>query len=164
MYTLGNKKYINKDDIKAFVKSILETNYVTPGPNDVQKPWHPQKIFNDDHIEILTELATYHEDKHKKDDIFAVAVKKTNAGYNLMIDKSKFPNRYYPQWQPVSINKCIDNIKTDRSDVYYFSFGKYAGKYIDEINDDRYLSWILLESDLPQVIKDNVYNFLKTKQ
>ena len=163
MYTLGNKKYISKDDIKAHIKSILETNYVTPDPNSYQKHWHPQEITNDDQKELLIELATYHPDNHKKNEIFAVAVKKTNAGYNLMISKDSYQYRYNIEWHAVSVNKSIDNIKTDRTDVYYFSFGKYAGKYIDEINDDRYLSWILLESDLPQIIKDNVYNFLKTK-
>lgn len=156
MYKVGKQKFFKKEEIKDHVRLILDNHYKDPSPTG--KYWEVQPITDEDDIDFLKELVTHYGDfKFNKDEITGVGVKYSESGFILVVSA---PGAH---WRKVSIHKCVDNVKLEREDVYYFGFGKYCGKYIDEIDDDSYFVWIL-QSSLDKSIKDKVYEYLNTRQ
>lgn len=168
MFKIKDRSFTTKDDINEYLMDIKISNFRYPSLYyQMQRSFwdrKQQEISDKEYIDFLTELFNIgpYKDQYETPSKFAVNRKADVIRFE-MFTKLKDPDNIYRElWHPFSTKKCIDVLKTDR-DEFYFTFGKHKGKYISEVNDDNYLSWILT-SDLHERIKDPVYNYLKAKQ
>jgi hypothetical protein len=129
MYKIHNKEFSTKTDIKQYTSGLLINNL-------------GRTLVGDDDL-FARELLRYHEHNYNIDKIVSISCR--NISNNAMLAPVFQMVNKRGTVSQASLHTCINKMPDARNPIteYVFSFGKYKGKSVEEVNDIPYLKWLL---------------------
>jgi hypothetical protein len=146
MYKIYNKKFKTKQEIKDYChKTLLK--------------YSDYDDLNDDDFSFIKELMTFHPHKYDTSNVLSIQVVHKPKYQELVLNIRRLKRIRHER---TSVRQPINNIPVVVD--YVFNFGKYKGKNINEINDDRYISYLLDEwTDMSMPLRVKLNNYLNSK-
>lgn len=150
-YKIKNLEFKNKGEITNHCRDIMNRNT-------------NQILFGDD-LDFILEILSYHSDKDKLKGFKYIKVDNDRYDKNLCLWICKETKTGKEVIDDVSWTRCVGNIpfSVDKKVDYIFRFGKYKGKSIYDIEEDKqYIEWVIKNvKELNRVDKTLLKQFLK---
>jgi hypothetical protein len=131
-YTIRNIEFKNKTSIIAYCRELIARNQY-------------KKLCGDD-LDFMLELLSYHNDKSKLDNYKYIMVDDDKHHKNLCLWVYKETKSGLLVCDDISWTHSINNIPVNspKNMDYVFKFGKYKGISIYDIQDRKYIEWVLV--------------------
>lgn len=147
-YLINNKPFKSKGEITSYCRDLIARN--------------KEKILTGEDLEFMLSILSYHKNKNKLEghSYIKVDIDILNKNYCLWIYKFKSGIELR---NDISWTSCVANIPV-ASDIkidYTFKFGKYKDKSIYDIDDKKYLEWIVSCDNLFRGDKILINQYLK---
>ena len=154
MYKIYNKEFKTKQQIKDYCHQTL-------------LKYSDHDELDDDDLGFIKELMTFHPHKYDIPKVVSIQVVHKPKYQELVLNirklKSGRKTMYEIRRERTSVKQSITNIPVVVD--YVFSFGKYKGKSINEINDDGYIRYLLeVWTDMSMPLRTRFNNYLRGKK
>ena len=130
MYKIHNKEFKTKTEIKKFTSDLLINNL-------------GKTLTGDDDL-FAREVIKYHEHNYKSENIVNVSCKDFSNVEGRIVPVFLITNKR-GSVDNVSLHRCINKIPSADESIteYVLKFGKYKGMSVKDIDDKKYLWWLL---------------------
>jgi uncharacterized protein (DUF3820 family) len=149
MYIVNNINFKTKEEVKKRSKDILNNNV------GVSLVGEELNFFKD--------LIKNHQHKYNADDVVGIDVRYIDGNQKLLGISVGFSKKDKVWSELVSIKRSIDGltpINVVEMD-FIIPFGKYNGMNIKDVNDEKYLWWVVHESNINVKYKIWVKQYMK---
>jgi hypothetical protein len=130
MYKIHNKEFKSKPEIKKYTSELLINNL-------------GKTLTGDDDL-FARELIKYHEHNYKLENIVSISCKDFSGIEGRIVPIFLMTNKRGTT-DNVSLHRCINKIPNADEAIteYVLQFGKYKGTSIKDIDDKKYLWWLI---------------------